>query len=170
MSHISLDHLNNSAYVKVPHAYAEQLKAIRPGLFHSHNHTDYDCHSDLQLDSLKYDFSEFDLEGTDVEETLNFLYEHNIPFLLRQNFTDNLYIDYIYLLNPHSESRIIIIDSTQYLIAPVKGRLTERTRNTLPAAGFINNVMKQQMALFKLTGTIDTLTEFKYKFIERKTE
>lgn len=177
MSHIRLDHLRDSVYVSVPHVYAEQLKSIRPELFNTHNHNTYECHSDLQLDSLKYDFSEFDLASTNVEEALNFLHNHNIPFLLRQNFTDSLYIDYMYLLNPYSKSQIIFVDSTQYLIEPVKGRLTklaeiarERTRNTLPAAGFINNVMKQQMALFKLTGTIDTLTEFKYESIERKTE
>lgn len=177
MSHIRLDHLINSAYVNVPNVYTEQLKSIRPELFNTHNHNTYECHSDLQLDSLKYDFSEFDLEGTYAEEALNFLYSHNIPFLLRQQFTDSLYIDYSYLLNPHSESQIVFFDSTQYLVEPIKGRLTElawiareRTRVALPSAGFINNVMKQQMALFKLTGTIDTLTEFKYESIERKTE
>lgn len=177
MSDISMDHLRDSAYVNVPHVYTEQLMAIRPELFNSRDNMTYDCHSDLQLDSAKYEFSEFTLASTAVEEALNFLHGYNIPFLLRQNFTDNLYIDYFYLLNPYSKHQIIFLESTQCLIEPRKGQLTklagiarERARNSLPSAGFINNVMKQQMALFKLTGTIDTLTEFKYEPIKRKTE
>ena len=174
MSDISMDHLRDSAYVNVPHIYTEQLKAVRPWLFC--NHEDYDCHTDLQMDSIKYHFSEFNLASTDVEETVNFLYDYNIPFLLRQIFTENMYIDYMYLLNPYSKSSVLLVEATHLMIEPVKGHLTglaelarERTRNALPAAGFINNVMRQQMVLFKLTGTIDTLTEFKYEPIERKT-
>lgn len=174
MPDISMDHLRDSAYVNVPHIYTEQLKAIRPGLFHSHVD---DCHTDLQLDSIKYYFSEFNLAGTDVEEVLNFLYDYNIPFLLRQNFTENMYIDYMYLLNPYSRCQVLLVEATHLMIEPRKGKLTklaesarERARNSLPAAGFINNVMKQQMVLFRLTGTIDTLTEFKYEPIKRKTE
>ena len=166
MSDISMDHLRDSAYVNVPHIYTEQLKAIRPGLFHSDNHDPYDCHTDLQLDSISYSFSEFSLDNTEVEEVINFLYEYNIPFLLRQNFTETMYIEYLYLVNPHSSSKVILVEATHLMIEPRKGHLTglaelarERTRNALPSAGFINNVMKQQMALFKLTGTIDTLTE-----------
>lgn len=177
MADISMDHLRDSAYVNVPHAYTEQLKAIKPELFHAHNHDPYDCHIDLQLDSLSYYFSEFSLKSTDVGETVNFLYDYNIPFLLRQNFTENMYIDYLYLINPYSKSSVLLVEATHLMIEPRKGRLTklaesarERTRNSLPAAGFINNVMKQQMVLFKLTGTIDTLTEFKYEPIKRKTE
>lgn len=172
-----MDHLRDSAYVNVPHIYTEQLKVIRPGLFHVHNQDPYDCHTDLQLDSIKYDFSEFNLASTDVEEVLNFLYDYNIPFLLRQSFTENMYIDYMYLLNPYSKSSVLLIEATHLMIEPRKGRLTEfagiareRARNSLPSAGFINNVMRQQMVLFKLTGTIDTLTEFKYEPIKRKTE
>lgn len=175
MSNISMDHLCDSVYVNVPHAYTEQLKTIRPGLFH--NHKAYDCHTDLQMDSIKYYFSEFNLASTDVEETLNFLYAYNIPFLLRQNFTENMYIEYLYLLNAYSKSSVLLVEATHHMIEPRKGHLTglaeiarERTRNALPSAGFINNVMKQQMVLFKLTGTIDTLTEFKYEPIKRKTE
>lgn len=175
MSNISMDHLRDSAYVNVPHIYTEQLKVVRPGLFHDHE--TYDCHTDLQLDSIKYHFSEFNLAGTDVEETLNFLYDYNIPFLLHQNFTENMYIEYLYMLNPHSKSQVLLAEATEFMIEPRKGHLTglaelarERTRNALPSAGFINNVMKQQMVLFKLTGTIDTLTEFKYEPIKRKTE
>lgn len=176
-THLSLDHLSDSAYVNVPHTYTEQLKAIRPELFQSHNHEVYDCHTDLCLDSLVYYFSEFNLKSVDVVETLNFLYTHNIPFLLRQNFTENMYIEYLYLLNPSSKISVLYVESAHHMIEPTKGKLTklaalarERTRIALPSAGFINNVMKQQMVLFKLTGTIDTLTEFKYEPIKRKTE
>ena len=176
MSDISMDHLRDSAYVNVPHIYTEQLKVIRPGLFHSDNHDPYDCHTDLQLDSISYSFSEFSLDNTEVEEVINFLCEYNIPFLLRQNFTENMYIEYLYLVNPKSSSQVILVEATHLMIEPRKGRLTklagvarELARNALPSAGFINNVMRQQMALFKLTGTIDTLTEFKYEPIKRKT-
>lgn len=175
MKSISMDHIHDSAYVNVPHIYMEQLKVMRPGLFHDPRA--YDCHIDLQLDSIRYDFSEFNLESTDVEETLNFLYDYNIPFLLRQNFTENMYIEYMYLLNPYSETSVLLVEATAHMIEPTKGKLSklaeaarERTRNALPSAGFINNVMKQQMVLFKLTGTIDTLTEFKYEPIKRKNE
>lgn len=177
MSDISMDHLQDSAYVNVPDVYAEQLKATRPGLFYGHNHNPYDCHIDLQLDSIRYGFSEFSLDSASVEEALNFLYDYNIPFLLRQNFTENMYIEYLYLLNPYSKSSVLLVEATHLMIEPRKGRLTEfagiareRARNSLPSADFINNVMKQQMVLFKLTGTIDTLTEFKYEPIKRKTE
>lgn len=177
MSDISMDHLRDSAYVNVPHVYTEQLKVIRPELFNSDNQNPYDCHTDLELDSIKYSFSEFSLDNTVVEEVINFLHEYNIPFLLRQNFTESMYIEYLFLLNPHSSSTILAVEATELMLDPVKGRLLElaecareRARNALPAAGFINNVMKQQMALFKLTGTIDTLTEFKYEPIKRKTE
>ena len=176
MSDISMDHLRDSAYVNVPHIYTEQLKVIRPWLFHSDNHDPYDCHTDLQLDSISYSFSEFGLDNTGVEEVINFLCEYNIPFLLRQNFTENMYIEYLYLVNQKSSSQVILVEATHLMIEPRKGRLTELAgharelaRNSLPSAGFINNVMKQQMALFKLTGTIDTLTEFKYEPIKRKT-
>lgn len=177
MSNISMDHLRDSAYVNVPHIYTEQLKVIRPGLFHSDNQDPYYCHTDLQLDSISYSFSEFSLDNTEVEEVINFLYEYNIPFLLRQNFTENMYIEYLYLVNHQSRFQVILVEATHHMIEPTKGKLTklaalarERTCNALPAAGFINNVMRQQMALFKLTGTIDTLTEFKYEPIKRKTE
>lgn len=176
-THLSLDHLSGSAYVNVPNVYKEQLRTIRPELFQAHKHKEYDCHTDLCLDSLIYYFSEFDLESADVEDALNFLYTHNIPFLLRQNFTENMYIEYLYLLNPSSKISVLYVESAHHMIEPTKGKLTklaalarERTRNALPSAGFINNVMKQQMVLFKLTGTIDTLTEFKYEPIKRKTE
>ena len=145
MADISMDHLRDSAYVNVPHAYSEQLKVIRPELFHAHNHDPYDCHTDLQLDSLSYYFSEFNLKSTDVGETVNFLYDYNIPFLLRQNFTENMYIEYLYLLNPYSKTSVLCVEATQLMIEPRKGRLTklaeiarERTRNSLPSAGFIN--------------------------------
>lgn len=176
MSKVSMDHLCDSAYVSVPHVYTEQLKVIRPGLFNSDNHDPYDCHTDLHLDSISFYFSEFNLNSNEVEEVVNFLFEYNIPFLLRQNFTENMYVDYLYLLNPHSSYQILFVESVHLMIEPRKGRLTELAgharelaRNSLPSAGFINNVMKQQMALFKLTGTIDTLTEFKYEPIKRKT-
>ena len=176
MTKISMDHLLDSAYVSVPHVYTEQLKVIRPGLFNSNNHDPYDCHTDLHLDSISFYFSEFNLNSNEVEEVVNFLFEYTIPFLLRQNFTENMYVDYLYLVNPHSSSQILFVESVHLMIEPRKGRLTEfagiareRARNSLPSAGFLNNVMKQQMALFKLTGTIDTLTEFKYEPIKRKT-
>lgn len=172
-----MDHLRDSAYVNVPHVYTEQLKVIRPELFNASNHDLYDCHTGLQLDSLYYSFSEFGFDDSKVEEVINFLHEYNIPFLIRQNFTESMYIEYLYLINPHSSSNILAIEATEFMLDPIKGRLLElaehareRARNALPAAGFINNVMKQQMVLFKLTGTIDTLTEFKYEPIKRKTE
>lgn len=158
-------------YLTVPKVYSHQIYT------HFRNHIDEirDDVSDVFItDEKKYQFVELPLSLDSCNEVAAALYYWKIPFKLDRTYTDDYEITEVHLMNMDSNSKVIRLHSTDLLIHPIKGRLTEfheavkkNSRLLTPDIKFIHDVLDQQEAVFKLTDSLESIAEIKLKFKEK---
>lgn len=155
-------------YVSIPDIYGEQVAELLSGS--SSSPLNDDCHISLYLDGLTHHFNEIDIYDDRAELAAAELTAHNIPFKMSIFIAENMHIEIAYLLNAESLDGPVRSTSSDQMIFPEKGKLMKRAKDAKkfialvePDVKTINEVMRQQEPLFKLTGTIDTLTEFKFQ-------
>lgn len=155
-------------YISIPDIYGEQVAELLSRS--STGRLNYDCHISLCMDELTHHFNEIDIHEDRAELVAAELTAHNIPFKMSIHIAENMYIEIAYLLNAESLDGPVRSTSSDQMIFPEKGKLMKRAKDAKkfialvePDVKIINEVMRQQEPLFKLTGTIDTLTEFKFQ-------
>lgn len=152
------------AFMCVPQMYAEEIVSNNRGVY---DEIRDDCHTGLDSEKLKYPFVEMPLQLHDVKEAISFLHSHKIPFLVTLQFTEDLFIDQASCINLFSLDHPVSVSSTEKMVSPIRGKLLTGTvearkkeLTVYPDIDFINKYMQQQEVLYKLTNSLDTLSEF----------